>query len=388
MSGNRGDLVSDSPSVLFVMQFGSNVSYYWDTAEVLYRRIGDVLHSQNIRSLIAYPRLDSNPPRNLVGSSLQIVELDCQRTTPRAQYDVAQLIKRERVEIVFYATSNTYIKPNFLFNRLAGARHVWVYTHASYAASKSLSLRYLVKSSIYRGLPWVCPELVLVPSQFVWDRTVFAGGFPGKKTALVYNGIDCDRFKPDRNGERPGDSSPRFRVICVCRATRNKGVQHFIEAARILARKRRDIEFLYVGDGPQLAEFKSLASQDGLQDLVTFTGRRTDVDALLRTSHIAVVPTIQAEAFCLTVTEAMASGVPTIASRIGAIPELIDDATGVLVEPGQPSQIADAVERLLGDPARARAMAESARARVMSLFSLEAQVEAITNRMLEVLRGT
>jgi glycosyltransferase involved in cell wall biosynthesis len=119
-----------------------------------------------------------------------------------------------------------------------------------------------------------------------------------------------------------------------------------------------------------------LAEDLGVQKHVAFVGLRDDVHLLLRESHVFVHPAIWSEAFGLTITEAMASGCPIVASRVGAIPELVNhEEDGLLVRPGDPNELAGALRLLHDDPDLAGRLAKNARRRVELKFSLERCVQ-------------
>jgi glycosyltransferase involved in cell wall biosynthesis len=129
------------------------------------------------------------------------------------------------------------------------------------------------------------------------------------------------------------------------------------------------VHFAYAGDGPALEDFRRQADTHRLRRF-HFLGRRNDVPELVGSATVAVVPSLWAEAFGLTVAEAMAAGVPVVASSVGGIPELIDQGeTGMLVPPGDASALAAALRELLDDPARRARMGPKARETAWVRFS-------------------
>ena len=110
-----------------------------------------------------------------------------------------------------------------------------------------------------------------------------------------------------------------------------------------------DAELLLVGDGPLRPEVERLVAELGLGERVRLVGNRSDVPVLLAEAACVVLAS-DYEGCPLTVLEAMAAGVPVVATRVGGVPELIDDGrTGLLVEPGDESALAAAIGRALAD---------------------------------------
>ena len=139
---------------------------------------------------------------------------------------------------------------------------------------------------------------------------------------------------------------------------------------------------MFVGDGPLRAELQDRVTGLGIGAHVTFLGERRDVPALLAESDVFVLPS-RSEACPNGVLEAMAAGLPIVASRVGGIPELVvADATGILVEPDHPDALATAVVNVLEHPERARALGTAARVRAERYFSFDRMVGAFEDLYL------
>jgi len=182
---------------------------------------------------------------------------------------------------------------------------------------------------------------------------------------VIPNGIPLDRFTPGppsrqlrvRLGLRDG-----VPVICnVARLTPWKGHRTLLEALARLRAEGPAFQALIVGevafwDDNYEQELHRLAGDLGLDDVVVWTGFRADVAQLLRLSDIFVLPS-ENEPFGRAIVEAMAVGLPVVACRSGGVPEIVvHEQTGLLVDPGDPEQLAGALSRLLADPQEARLM--------------------------------
>jgi sugar transferase (PEP-CTERM/EpsH1 system associated) len=209
---------------------------------------------------------------------------------------------------------------------------------------------------------------------------------PRHRVSQVYNGVDTDRFRP-AGGPRHGIAGSPFRgpsqhwiVGTVGRMQAVKDqctlARAFVEALRRRPALKDTLRLVMVGDGPLRAECEALLSQAGVADLAWFTGERSDVDAVLRGLDCFVLPSL-AEGISNTVLEAMASGLPVIATAVGGNTELVEDGvTGLTVAPAEPGAMADAMIQLACEPERALRMGAAGRAAVERRFSLLAMVAA------------
>ena len=182
-----------------------------------------------------------------------------------------------------------------------------------------------------------------------------------------------------RNGVSPrsaavAERGSAARLVMVGRLQAPKDPITLVRALGLM--RRRDYEGLLVGDGPERALVEEEIARLGIGSAVRLLGERTDVPELLAQADVFVLST-RSEGLPLSVLEAMAAGLPVIASNVGGIPELVvDGVSGVLVPPGDPGALAEAIERLLENPSLALRLGEAGRRRVAESFDLEAVREA------------
>jgi glycosyltransferase involved in cell wall biosynthesis len=139
------------------------------------------------------------------------------------------------------------------------------------------------------------------------------------------------------------------------------------------------------GDGPRAQELRALAASLGVADRVALLGHREDVAMLLEEADLFVLPS-RSEAFPNSVVEAMAAGLPVIASAVGGLPELVDSGrTGLLVPPDDPVALASALEALVSVPERARAMGDAARTEIARRYSFDRMVRSFEDLYLQQL---
>ena len=132
----------------------------------------------------------------------------------------------------------------------------------------------------------------------------------------------------------------------IGRLSIEKGCNYLIKAVRLLKKLGVPVKVLIIGDGPQKKELEDLVYELDIENLVIFVGFQPDVDRWLPTFDIFVLPSMT-EGTPMSLLEAMASGIPAVASAVGGIPQVVDSGeNGVLVSPGDPEEIRDAVYKL------------------------------------------
>ena len=188
-------------------------------------------------------------------------------------------------------------------------------------------------------------EQLIAVSQAVADYTRRLGASP-EKTRVQPNAVDTNAFRPSASkAQRPP------RVAFVGRLIQNKGPHYLMAAIPQMLAHRPDTEFWFIGDGPMRACLEQTAQNLGVAPNVRFLGVREDVAALLADSDIFVRPSLM-EGMPLTVLEAMACGLPVVATPVGGTAELvIEGETGLLVPPRNVEALAGALQRLIDSPA-------------------------------------
>jgi glycosyltransferase involved in cell wall biosynthesis len=184
---------------------------------------------------------------------------------------------------------------------------------------------------------------------------------------IVKNGIDLSRFSYS-------GCYSKGPAIMVGRLSPEKDVETLVRAAAIARAADPSFELEIVGGGSCLNSLRSLAAELGLERQVRFLGERSDVPALLARAGLFVLPSLT-EGISLTLLEAMARGLPVVATRVGGNPEVVVDAeTGLLVTPKAPAELAGAMLRLRSSPAEARRMGAAGRRRVEEHFDVRRMV--------------
>jgi glycosyltransferase involved in cell wall biosynthesis len=193
---------------------------------------------------------------------------------------------------------------------------------------------------------------------------------PPRKVAVIPNGLDVEVF-----GVRQLPDRLR-RVITVANLRTEKAHEVLLDAAALVLARYPDAEFWIVGGGARYDELTTLARQLGIESRTRFFGHRDDVPALLGESDIFVLPS-RSEACPSGLIEAMASGLPVVATAVGGNVELVRHGeTGLLVPPDDAGAIASAIHGLIESPDRAAVLGRAARDSVVCRFSFDRMVAA------------
>lgn len=186
--------------------------------------------------------------------------------------------------------------------------------------------------------------------------------------ALIPNGVDLAQYSP-----APARAARRV-VTTVANLRAEKGHDVLLRAAALVGRECPDARFQLVGAGPMREALEQDAARLGVNGVVSFLGHREDVPALLHESDLFVLPS-RTEAFPNGIVEAMAAGLPVVASDVGGVPELVAaDRTGILVPPGDPEALAAAILRLMREPEMCARYAAEARRVIEARYSFDRMV--------------
>jgi glycosyltransferase involved in cell wall biosynthesis len=210
-------------------------------------------------------------------------------------------------------------------------------------------------------------------------KDLINGGVVADKITVIHNGVDIPEvFMSGQKGQSNGSSAPDCLVVgSVGRLSPEKGHVTFIRAASSVAKEFPKSQFLIVGDGPLRPALESLASDIGLLDKIRFAGYQADVRPFLDEMDIFVLPSYT-EAMPLSLLEAMANGLPVVASCVGGVPEAVEDnVTGFLVAPHDEDALAKKILLLLRSEALRRSMGKSSRTKAESAFSIRITADKV-----------
>jgi L-malate glycosyltransferase len=210
-------------------------------------------------------------------------------------------------------------------------------------------------------------------------------GVARESIAVIPNGVDAASF-PKRSHETA--TRPARTIITVANLRPEKSHETLIAAVALLAADLPGLQLQIVGDGPRRETLEANVRAAGLDRRVSFLGHREDIPELLAQADVFVLPS-QSEAFPNGAIEAMAAGLPVIASAVGGLLDLIEHGdTGLLVQPGDAAALAHALRRVLTDRPLAARLGNAARAEVNKRYSFERMVAAFEDLYLAGLPAT
>ncbi|HHY39275.1 MAG TPA: glycosyltransferase [Clostridia bacterium] len=231
-------------------------------------------------------------------------------------------------------------------------------------------------------------DAVIAVSKAAAENLVRCGVIPSKIT-VIENGVAVPHLAvPPVNAlnDSAGNENTKERPLTVGtvgRLSPEKGHSVFVRAAAIIRDRFPSCRFLIVGDGPLKGQLQSLAMDLGLEKEIEFLGYHRDVLPYLQSMDVFALPSYT-EAMPFSLLEAMALGLPVVASEVGGVPEVVKDGeNGFLVEPGNEEDLSDKIIRLLESPHVRQAMGQAGRETIKSRFN----VEIMARRVAELYRS-
>jgi glycosyltransferase involved in cell wall biosynthesis len=326
----------------------------------------------------------------------------------RGANDVVEAARQCRIPVERWVMPR-HIAPLFFLKLLAYLRREkpdFVHTHLVHAetyaipAARLAGIRYIVNSG-HNDDPFRRHPLFRLRSRFIWRLTTrgiaisqsvkrFLLGFEGagdEQVSVIYYGLQPPAPATSLNLRESLGLLPQARIIgSVCRLVEQKGITYAIDAMKILSEKYPDLHYVIVGDGVLRQALLQQTAILGLQHRVHLLGWREDVAGIMAQFEIFLAPSLW-EGFGLVFLEAMGQSRPIVSSNISSIPEVVQDGvTGLLVEPRNPTALANAIGQLLDDPERARQMGQAGRQRLETVFSLESMIEQTAALYREIMR--
>ena len=281
---------------------------------------------------------------------------------------LSRLIRKENVNIIH---THGYFASTFgrLAAILAKTSVIIAHVHTTYYGFKKRNI------IIERYLSLFTDKIVCV-SQTVQRFVVEVEGISEDKTCLIYNGVGKSRpFKGD-TGSNVDRKSFGFKekdlvVITVASLTPHKGHKVLIDTASSVSKRHDSVRFLIVGDGPLRKKLEAYAKELQLSSKIVFTGQQKDIFPLLKLADLFVLPSTEREGLGIALIEAMAVGLPVIGTKLGGIPEVIEDkVNGLLVVPGSSYELAAAIEKLANNKQIRKKMGQMGRKIYEQKFTL------------------
>ena len=328
------------------------VGAFVNTAKTIHLEVLDQAKSRGLRAeqIPCHGRLDRRAIRALCG----IVE----------RYEI-DIIHCHGIKPDLYAS----LAARHTNVRLVSTCHLWAFD----------SKKDWLISALERCILHAIDRVVVVSDHMVPQLRRF-----GVRADVVYNGIDLQPFSgSDSDFRSRMNWRGRPLIGAIGRLAPQKGLQYLLRAAPEVLRENPNALFVLVGDGPDRGTLEAEATYLGIRGSVYFLGVREDIPELLSSMDVVVMPSLS-EGLPMALLEAMASGRAVVASRVGAIPNVIEErVNGIMLSPGDVSGLTAALRDLLKNRELRVALGQKARETVASRFS----AASMAKRYLEVYPG-
>jgi glycosyltransferase involved in cell wall biosynthesis len=279
-----------------------------------------------------------------------------------------KLIKKRKYNIIhvhlFPADIFAAVASLFLPNNIK-----WIFSeHSVYNRRRTFKIFKILDNFTYSRYS----KIICVSKQVEFALISWMSSVKGK-TKVIPNAVPVPKFR-----------SPclfkAYDILFVGRLTQAKGVDILLKAVKILKNKySKNLKIAIVGDGHLKEVLNNMAVELGVNKEVKFLGVRKDVNKLMRSSKIFILPS-RYEGFGLVVVEAMSNMLPVIASNVGGIPEIIENGKdGLLVPPENPEALAKAIKQLLDDVKMRKELAKNAYKKVKEKYSMETYTKKLLN---------
>ena len=296
---------------------------------------------------------------------------------PRTHLDMYRLLRRLRPAVL-----HTYNLGCYEYNATALAAGVPVRVHAEHGRDAGDPQGLNRKHNLLRRLLAPCVDRIVPVSRDLRDWLQDTVGIAPARLTLIDNGVDTERFRPaaasDSRIEPWQDDPDAFVIGSVGRLQDVKDQATLVDAFALLRRMLplANVRLVLVGDGPLRAALAARIEAAGLQDSVWLAGPRSDVAPVMRSFSLFALSSI-AEGTPVTLLEAMASGLPVVATAVGGIPDLVEDGRhGALVAPSNPEALAQSLAGYVRERELGRAHGAAGRACVEQRYSMQAMLAA------------
>ncbi len=215
---------------------------------------------------------------------------------------------------------------------------------------------------------------VFVNTEKVAERLIRARTVPRERLTVIPNGVDLGRFTPGPNGSHRSGS---IMIGTLANLRLEKGVEDLVRAVALIRARYANARLVVWGDGPLRPHLDALIGSLGLDGIVELRGSTMEPERVLRELDIFVLPSLS-EACSNVLMEAMATGLPVVATNVGGNPALVqDEVTGLLVPPNDPAAIAKAIIRLIEEPGFAATLASQGLARIRTGFGMDMMLKRV-----------
>jgi glycosyltransferase involved in cell wall biosynthesis len=314
--------------------------------------------------------------------------------------------KKRNVNVISFAENNSAVKSIFILRKIVSTENfdivhshlshdLWVVVPAlKFSGSKAklfLSKHMgsgVTKKDLFHRFLYGRVNHIFAVSNYVKDSVLKTCPVKENNISILYPGLNLEKYNPaefNKNEIRKElNIDPDAIVIGMSgRFSPGKGQEEFLKAVKILKQEIKENIFFIIAGGASFGEdeyenkIKNLSKELGISDSILFTGYRKDMPLVLSAMDIFVFPSHE-ESFGITLTEAMALGLPSVASKKAGVLDIVSDGeTGLLVEPKNASSLAEEIKKLIDNPQLRSQFGKSAEKRAKEIFNAEDELNIL-----------
>jgi glycosyltransferase involved in cell wall biosynthesis len=359
------------PGLLLVANWESSVGYAWWLMESYWTTIARQ-YGEKYMIHLAYPLIQTIP------TAILETKIECHETNFRGKNltmlaNQCQFIKRHNIKTIYFSDAPSW-QLRYLIYRLCGVKKIIVHDHTPGNRLASTGLKKIFKTAIHR-FPWIRANAMIATTKFVQNRHLHVNCFPPQDCHVVTNGI------PDATDYRDINVRKRYQIpknnllmVMTGRANRYKGVDFALTClASVIHNKLKDnIHFLFLGDGPDLDDFRDHALRLNITNYTTLPGKVNNVPSILKNCDFAFHPSRGEVGYSLSILEYMQNGLPVIVPNNPSVcGATVNGETGITYQEDSIEEASAAIVTLLEDHNLRKEMGLKARTHQQKHFDLE-----------------
>lgn len=364
--------------IVFAMRYPSNIGFVWKTIA----QTRDIVagHLEDIAiSYIAYPTLSSEPA--YITSNLTPIEIDFYDQKMDGLIKIEKFIRNNNISIIFYMSALPSTL-NLPYLRKLGIKTINTENDSfDHKTKDAIHVRF-AKFIVRRLLKLQLHNLHIANAQSQSHFLKYHAMIPNNRIVTIVNGVDCNYYQPgDRLQalDKLKLDAKRIWILCVSQARKEKRIDWIINSARKLINSNANIGFIYVGDGPEKNKLEKMTKELKINNDFIFAGKQNSLVDYYQASSI-MVHAASRESFGLVVVEAMACGLPVVATAAAGPAEIVEDGlTGQLVDIDDQAMFESAIERYVKDEGLRISHGNNGRVRAVSHFSIDRQAQEIAD---------
>ncbi|MBI2625235.1 MAG: glycosyltransferase family 4 protein [Candidatus Nealsonbacteria bacterium] len=314
-------------------------------------------------------------------SNVKTISLRHLKRTPgplsifRAIIEIVGLLKKERPDVLFLCSTTAGILGSIAGYLYKRSKIIYRIGGWAFKDPRNQILNFLIL--LAEKLTALLKDVIIVNNEEDLRLALKYRVAPKNKLVKIYNGIDANKLEFLPKEEARSRLSLNWGIVVgtVANFYKTKGLEYLIKAISNLKSKTSNLACLIIGDGRERKKLEALIKKHGLESTVFLAGRIPDAYKYLKAFDVFVLPSLK-EGFPWIILEAMAAELPIVATRVGALPEIINDGVnGFLIKPGDSQEIAEKIVWLSEHPSEAIKMAGKARERIEKGFGLQEMVQ-------------